>query len=102
MTYEKWDIVLIPFPFTDLTSAKRRPGLVISPSNYNQGSDILIVFITSNLNTTPREGDYLIKNWAASGLPKPSQIRIKLATIARSIIIKKLGNLSTVDRQEFQ
>lgn len=46
-TYKKWDIVLVPFPFTDLTTSKKRPGLVISPEEYNKGSDILISFITT-------------------------------------------------------
>lgn len=41
------DIVLIPFPFTNLKGAKRRPALVISGSNINRGSDIILVAITS-------------------------------------------------------
>ncbi len=44
---DKWDIVLVPFPFTNLKSAKRRPALIISPGTYNQYEDIVIAFITS-------------------------------------------------------
>ncbi len=45
-----WDIVLVPFPFTDLTTSKKRPALVVSPDSYNSGPDVIIAFITSQLD----------------------------------------------------
>lgn len=96
---KKWDIVLVPFPFTDLSSVKKRPALIISPDNQNQFTDDkVILFITSNVKGPNRFGDYFIKDIYSSGLPKPSLIRMKFATIAERIIIKKLGNLSKEDR----
>ena len=102
MIYKKWDIVLLPFPFTDLTITKKRPGLVISPDEYNNGQDVLIVFITSQLKTEKRMGDYLIEKWKESKLPLPSMIRIKIATIDKSIVIKKIGKLVKPDTIKFQ
>lgn len=99
--YKKWDIVLVPFPFTDLSTSKRRPALVISPNNYNEGRDIIIAFITSNLNIQPRPGDYIIKEWDRAGLPKPSMIRMKYATIDKKIIVKQLGRLYSEDAKLF-
>jgi len=101
MIYKKWDIILIPFPFTDLTTTKRRPGLIISPEEYNKGQDILIAYITSKLDREKRIGDYLIEKWKESHLPKPSMIRMKFATIDQSIIIKKLGRLTKSDSSGF-
>lgn len=100
-TYKKWDIVLVPFPFTDLTTSKKRPGLVISPDEYNKGPDILILFITSKLDREERLGDYKIERWDESKLPKPSMIRMKFATIDKSIVVKKIGRLSEFDISEF-
>ena len=102
MIYSKWDIVLLPFPFTDLTTTKKRPGLVISPNKYNNGPDIIIAFITSQLKTEKHIGDYLIEKWEESNLPLPSMIRIKIATIDKSIIIKKIGKLVKPDTIKFQ
>lgn len=98
----RWDVVLVPFPFTDLTASKKRPALVISPDAYNAGPDVVIAFITSRLNTPSRPGDCIIEEWQASGLLKPSQLRMKLATIARSIVVKKLGRLPEVECRRAQ
>ena len=92
--YRKWDIVLVPFPFTDLTAVKRRPALIISPNSYSSsGPDVVIVFITSRMDLPSRPGDHRIRFWKESGLPKPSMMRMRFATIDQTIIIKKLGSL---------
>ncbi|MCL2284885.1 MAG: type II toxin-antitoxin system PemK/MazF family toxin [Firmicutes bacterium] len=54
MTYSQGDILLIPIPFTDLSTSKKRPVLVLSNSDYNKTADDLIVAaITSNLDDKP-------------------------------------------------
>lgn len=99
--YNKWDIVLVPFPFTNLKQTKKRPALIVSPEKYNTQSDIVIAFITSNLALKYRFGDYRIKKWSESNLLKPSIIRMKFATINKSVVIRKLGELGKKDRKEF-
>ncbi len=100
--YKQWDIVLVPFPFTDLSTNKKRPSLVISPNQCNVEQDAVIAFITSNLDVKSRFGDYLIQEWKKANLPKPSLIRMKFATIDQSIIIKKLGALPDKDIELFR
>ena len=98
-TCSRWDIVLVPFPFTDLTAVKRRPALVVSPDTSNHtGPDLVIAFLTSQINAAPRPGDYRIQAWQEAGLPKPTMLRMKFATVARSIAIKRLGAVSETDR----
>lgn len=99
--YEKWDIILVPFAFTNLTTSKKRPALIISPNEYNEKLDVVIAFITSKLDLEYRIGDYKIQEWKKSNLPKPSILRMKFATIDKSIIIKKPGRLSEKDVEEF-
>jgi len=102
MIYDKWDIVLVPFPFTDLTKLKKRPALIVSPDEYNKKLDVVIAFITSKLDVEYRFGDYKIQCWGESNLPKPSMIRMKFSTVDKSIILKKLGRLNEKDVIEFK
>ena len=56
--YKQGDILLIPIPFTDLSSNKKRPVLVLSSNQYNKSADDLIIAaITSNID----EKSYAIK-----------------------------------------
>jgi len=100
--YERWDIILVPFPFTDLQSIKKRPALIVSPDEYNRGSDVMIAFITSNLNLRYNHGDYKLLYWKKAGLPKPSMIRMKIATIDKRITIKNIGKLDKYDADNFR
>ena len=95
--FDKGDIVLLPFPFTDLKTTKRRPGLVISPKVFNKSGDTTILFMTSNVATLPKEGDVLIKQYQSAGLPKPTLVRMKFVTIANALILKKIGRLPAAD-----
>jgi mRNA interferase MazF len=98
--YRKWDIVLVRFPFTNLTTAKKRPVLVVSPDTYNlSGPDRVVAFITSRTDVSARYGDHRIRSWKQSGLPKPSLMRMKFATIDCAIIEKKIGRLVAVERK---
>ena len=98
-TCSRWDIVLVPFPFTDLSTVKRRPALVVSPDTSNHsGPDLVIAFLTSRVNATPRSGDYRLQAWRAADLPKPTMLRMKFATLDRSVVIKTLGRVAQMDR----
>ncbi len=98
------DIVLVPFPFTDLTSKKLRPAVIIS--NDPQETDIVIAFISSVIS--PKElaiTDYLIQpdyaDFPKTGLKKTSVFKMKkLLTIETGRIIRQLGKVSTVIQKE--
>lgn len=102
MRCKTWDIVLVPFPFTNLQTTKKRPALIISPDSYNEGPDVIILFVTSNVQAFGRTGDTLIEKWKESGLPKPSMTRMKFATLERSMILKKIGKLANSDRERLR
>jgi mRNA interferase MazF len=63
----RWDILLVPFPFTDLSTTKKRPALVVSRDAYNAGPDVVIAFITSQIDGPPRYGDHLLKRLERHG-----------------------------------
>lgn len=95
--HKQRDIVLVPIPFTDLTSIKRRPVVIISGDNYNnKSSDIIAAAMTSNLASST-EYTILIdsENLSEGLLPKQSIIRCdKIYTISKDIIVKNFGKLS--------
>ena len=86
---KKGDIVLIPFPFTDLSGKKLRPALVLAVSP----ADIIVAFITTQ--TERKEpNDVELQPDSNTGIKKPSLIRpAKLATIDKTIAIGKIGSL---------
>lgn len=96
-SFKKWDVVLVPFPFTDLSTSKKRPALIISPDGYNKFEDVVVMFITSNVKASPKPGDYKLKEWKKSGLPKVSMTRMRFSTIQKTIIIKKIGSFQDKD-----
>lgn len=98
--YEKWDIILVSFPFTDSKSSKKRPAVIVSPKQYNGGDNVIILQISSQKGR--HEEDYEIKNWESANLPLPSYIKMKFATIKKSIIQKKLGRLPEDDIRVFK
>ncbi len=86
----KGDIVLIPFPFTDLTGIKNRPALIL----VNGESDLTVSFITTQLKWQ-EDFDVKIEPSQLNGLKRISLIRLsKLATIDKNLVTGKLGNLS--------
>jgi mRNA interferase MazF len=86
----KGDIVLIPFPFTDLSGIKNRPALILVAGE----ADITVSFITTQLKWQD-DFDVKIEPTSISGLKITSLIRLsKLATIDKDLVLGKLGNLS--------
>jgi mRNA interferase MazF len=93
---KRGDVVLIRFPFTDLSSTKVRPALVISNANYNANQeDVVLVLITSNISRISSE-DYLLDplnpEFKNTGLKQASALRVgKIQTLNKKLINSKLG-----------
>lgn len=97
--YQKGDIVLLPFPFTNLTIAKTRPAVVVSTETFQrQTGDFTVAMITSIPHATPY--DYALKDWKASRLLRPSWVRTKLATLDPALARHSPGKLSDADVAE--
>jgi mRNA interferase MazF len=99
---EQRTICLIPIPFTDLSSTKKRPVLIISNDNYNQISDdVLVMGITSNIE--PRKYTVLIDDgdMETGTLLSLSMIRTdKIYSINKHLIIKNFGKLNNKKFEE--
>ncbi|MYA63196.1 MAG: type II toxin-antitoxin system PemK/MazF family toxin [Gemmatimonadetes bacterium] len=72
MPYRQGDTVLVSFPFTDLSSSKRRPALVLSPDSFNAaGEDLVLAAVTSQITDDPNAVPLWQGHFAEGGLPKP-------------------------------
>ena len=94
--HSQGDILLIPLPFTDLSSHKKRPVLVLSKQDYNDVADDLIVAaITSNLVTKPYAVLFTNDDMIDGILKADSCIRAdKIYTLSQSIVVKRFGKVS--------
>ena len=89
------DIVLIPFPYTNLLGSKLRPAIVL----FVNVLDVTVLFMTTNLEFV-EEFDVLLKPDAYNSLIKPSLVKIsKIATVDKSLSRRNYGFLSKNDRQ---
>lgn len=94
----KWDVVLVGYPFSSLLVTKVRPAVIISPDAYHKrGDDILVVLITSN-TTRQSQHDIIVTTthpeFKQTGLRKESAIRVsKIMTLEKSKVQHVLGKL---------
>jgi len=97
-SYERGDVVLVPFPFSERLVTKKRPAVVVSSNAYHAASsDVVIAQITSKLAVAPRPGDHRVVAWQEAGLVTPSLVRVKLATLHNGLILRRLGTMPASD-----
>ena len=94
--YNQFEVVVVPFPFTDSSKTKRRPALVISDRDKFSVDQSILTMITTREHH-PWSLDLEIKDLDAAGLKAPSIVRFKLFTLEDSLIIRKIGSLSKSD-----
>ena len=91
MNCSRNDVVLLPIRFTDLTSRKVRPAIIVG----RKGTDLFLVPVSSVLFNT----DFLLKEWQGAGLNAPSGVKAQLATVEERLVLKIIGAVTAVDRQ---
>ncbi len=97
-TYNRGDVILVPFPFTDFSTFKQRPAVILSSRRFNRAnSDVIIAGITSHIgNTRKNIYEYSLspREQQLAGLPRPSVIKLgKIVTLDQRLIRKRIGGL---------
>jgi mRNA interferase MazF len=101
MAFNRGDVVLIPFPYTDLSAAKTRPAVVVSGSTYHSvRSELLLAYVSSQVLKAHPLLDYVLTDLKAAGLPKPSFVRPKVAAIEPTLVVHQVGQLAAQDLLE--
>ena len=99
MVYDAFDVVVVPFPFTDRNAIKRRPALVLSVAaafNRKTGHAVLAMITSAANSSWPL--DVPISDLDAAGLVSPSVVRMKLFTLDHRFVLRKAGALAANDR----
>jgi mRNA interferase MazF len=90
------DVVVLDFP--GVTGTKRRPAVIVSSTLYHkERPDIIVGLITSQITAAVAATDYVLQDWAAANLRRPSAFRTFLVTVPRAAITARIGRLSQAD-----
>jgi mRNA interferase MazF len=98
-SYSKNDVILVRYPFSDLSSSKVRPAVVVSVPHISQ--DIFIVPLTSQ-TTSLLAGEFVLSHWSAAGLNVPTAVKRGLYTVEKTLVIKTIGKLLESDAKEVE
>lgn len=102
-SYEFGEVVLVPFPFTDQTTSKKRPAVIISSRNYNRRNlDLILMAVTSQISPALSVDEMLIGAWQQAGLLKPSVIKPVITTLEKGLVLRRLGKLQVNDLAALQ
>lgn len=98
--YNFGDVILVPFPFTDQSTTKQRPAVVVSSARYHtERPDLIVMAITSQMRSASAFAEAAVHDWQAAGLLKPSLIKPVIATLEQPLVRKFLGRLSANDQR---
>jgi mRNA interferase MazF len=98
-SYSKHDVIVVRYPFSDLSSSKVRPAVVVSTSHPSQ--DILITPLTSKTGSL-MAGEFVLSEWAVAGLNVATAVKRGVYTVYESLVIKVIGQLAKVDGEQLE
>ena len=97
MSYDRFDVVLVLFPFTEKREKKQRPAIVISHREFNTTHGHSVVAMVTTASITKWPSDLPIKGYTDAGLLNPCVARAKLFTISHDLVIGRVGTLTSQD-----
>lgn len=98
-SYFKHDVILVRYPFSDLSNAKVRPAVVVSVAHVSQ--DILITPLTSKVGAL-LDGEFMLSEWLTAGLNVSTAVKRGVYTVHESLAIKVIGKLADVDAEQLE
>lgn len=99
MIYERFDVVTVPFPFVDREAVKRRPALVVSSAPFTFAHPAAILAMITTASGLAWPSDVAIGDLGAAGLKNVSVVRMKMFTLDKSLILRRIGHLAAKDRR---
>ena len=97
-TFEPWDIVKVPFPYTDRPVRQRRPALVIAAGDLLTHHNLIWVLMITSAENRGWPTDVVVSDLAVAGLPAPSVVRTAKVAVIDCRDAERLGTLSNADR----
>src|SRR6266568_1507656 len=101
VTCKQWDVVVVPFPFSNQPGTKRRPAMVLSDRSFNiRGHTVLAMVTTSGHRSWP--GDVALSDYKAAGLRMRCIVRLKLFTLDNRLLLKRIGSIPVNDQKKIR
>lgn len=98
-SYSKNNIILVRYPFSDLSSSKVRPAVVVNAQHSSQ--DLIVTPLASKTEKL-LEGEFVLCEWAAAGLNVAIAVKRGLYTVHKNLIVKSIGEISHIDAEQLQ
>ena len=93
----RFDVIVVPFPFTDQAASRRRPALILSNPAWNTASGHAICAMITSARQSGWPLDVPITDLASAGLTTPCLVRMKLFTLDNKLIVRRAGALGQGD-----
>jgi len=97
-TFEPWDIVKVPFPYTDRPVRQRRPALVVAAGDLQAQHSLVWVLMITSAENRGWPTDVAVSDLTVAGLPAPSVVRTAKVAVIDRRDAEPLGTLSNADR----
>lgn len=98
--FQSWDVVLVPFPYTESNYTKVRPALIVSTETLSTKTGKYFLAMITSAQHTRVYGDVQISDLKLAGLPADSIVRpSKIATFEEASFVRRIGTLPTKDRK---
>ena len=99
--YRQYQVVIVPFPFSEKFFSKKRPAVILTDEAYNSSHpNLVLAMITTAKNSW--QSDLKLIDLNISGLLKPCSVRFKIFTLPQSLIDRHLGVLGPLDQKNFK
>lgn len=98
-SYSKPEIVLVSYPFSDLTSVKVRPAVIVNAAHDSQ--DLFVVALTSKTSNL-LAGEFVLTAWKKAGLNVETAVKRGIYTIKETLIKKRVGKLEDADAEQLE
>jgi mRNA interferase MazF len=95
---ERFDTIVVPFPFAEMPVVKRRPVVVLSGRQFNATNGATLVGMITTAKDSAWPSDIVIRDLETAGLRQPCIIRMRLLTIPNDLILRSIGALGSLDR----
>ena len=102
MTYKPYDVLVVPFPFTDSAAVKRRPALVLSAEQFQDRAGHLVLAMITSRENRGWPLDVELADLKSAGLPHASVVRMKLFPLDDRFVLSNAGLLAEPDRRAVQ
>jgi mRNA interferase MazF len=99
VSYYKNEVIIVRYPFSDLSNTKIRPAVVVSASHTSQ--DVFITPLTSKTHSL-LDGEFILFDWKNAGLNVETAVKRGIYTIHQSLIIKKVGQFVNADTEKLE